>query len=317
MKKFLLALILALSATAALADAPVILRAATEVDRPAIRLSDVFDNLPSGKDQDIAVAPAPGKSVTYDLRVLTTLAQTHSLDWKPQGMTDQIVLTRAATHVTPEMIEGLIKQKVKLAEVGKFSSIEITFDSKNVGLMLAANEAPNFDLGNFSYDAQLRRFRTDVVAQTAHGRVQQSVSGRVIIKREVPVLARRLPSGTVVSASDLAWISVNDERINEGVITSADQIVGRELRHDHGEGDLIRSRDVVAQRLVLRGNMVTMKVEAGALLITAQGRAMQDGAKGDVVRVMNLQSNRLIEGIVESSGIVRIGGGPQKLALAE
>ena len=70
-----------------------------------------------------------------------------------------------------------------------------------------------------------------------------------------------------------------------------------------------------APRLVTRGSIVTMKIETPSLTVTAQGRALQDGKLGDTVRVTNTQSNRMIEGTVESDGTVKVAT-VRKVALA-
>jgi flagella basal body P-ring formation protein FlgA len=59
-----------------------------------------------------------------------------------------------------------------------------------------------------------------------------------------------------------------------------------------------------------------MRIETPNILITAQGKAQQDGAEGETVRVINTQSNRLVEGIVVAPGVVEIRIA-QKVALAE
>lgn len=40
--------------------------------------------------------------------------------------------------------------------------------------------------------------------------------------------------------------------------------------------------------------------------MSMQGRAQQDGAKGEVVRILNTQSNRTIEAVVIGSGLVEV-----------
>lgn len=63
--------------------------------------------------------------------------------------------------------------------------------------------------------------------------------------------------------------------------------------------------DTMEPRLVRRGQPVTLAVRSGVLTITAQGRALADGRKGDVVRVVTPFS-RTTEGIVEGAGTVRV-----------
>ena len=58
-----------------------------------------------------------------------------------------------------------------------------------------------------------------------------------------------------------------------------------------------------------------MKIETPFMVVTAQGRALQDGKLGDVVRVNNTQSNRMIEGLVTGGGIVVIQSGQRAAAV--
>jgi len=315
-RKALLVLALCSAAMPCLAGSPVTLRATTEVNRPAIRLADVFDGVPTDIDREIAIAPAPGKSVTYNTRVLTKLAEQYRLDWQPQSMSDSTVLTRASTQITAEMIQDAVIRKLKESQNDPKSTMEILFDNRNLLVNLPADRAPDFSLVNFTYDAPSHRFRTELVAQTGTQPINQPVSGRLLLKKSVPVLTRRLAAGTTIGESDLAWITVADEQLNTDVLAKADQIVGLELRHDQSDGELIRSRDLIAPRLVTRGSLVTLKIETPLMLMTVQGRAMQDGAKGDVVRVTNVQSNRVIEGTVEAGGVIRVGTF-RKIASAE
>ena len=58
--------------------------------------------------------------------------------------------------------------------------------------------------------------------------------------------------------------------------------------------------------MVGRGDSVDILYASEALTIVARGRALDSGAPGDVVRVLNVDSNRTIEGVVDSPGLVRI-----------
>jgi len=282
----------------------VTLRAMTEVNRPAIRLSDVFTNVPEGVDRDIAIAPSPGKSVAYDVRVLTRLAEKYRLKWHPLSLGERIILTRAAKRITQDMIRDAVVQKLKEQDItGK---MDITFDNRSLEVNLPAEHSGEFELNNFTYDLQNRRFRADFMAKTDSSPVVLPVTGRVTVKREVAVLSKRLEAGTVVGEADVDWLLVPDTRLTSDMITDMTQLVGRELRRDTAEGQPIRSRDLLAPRLITRGSIVTLKVETPYLLVTAQGRALQDGSIGDTVRITNTQSNRVVTGTVESSGVVRV-----------
>ena len=142
------------------------------------------------------------------------------------------------------------------------------------------------------------------------------VTGHVAIKRTIPVLAHRLEGHSVIGMIDLDWIQIPEERLTDDIVTESSQLIGRELRRDLGEGEMFRSRDVIPPRLVQRGALVTMRIKTRFITITAQGKAQQDGAEGETVRLTNTQSNRTVEGVVTGPGMVDIHTA-QEIALAE
>lgn len=303
------------SPTPCLADAPVTLKPEVEINRFAVRLSDLFIGVPAEIDRDIAQAPPPCKPVVYNQAVLNRLATTYRLDWQ-NGDVDHAVVTSACTRISGDMVRAAVIARLKADSNTKDRNFEIAFDKRDLEIDLAADQKPDFQLDNFSYDPTNRNFRTDLTAQTPRGPYIVPVTGHISIKRNVPILARRLEAGTTISANDLDWIQVPEERITADVVTEMDQLVGRELRRDTSEGQILRSHDVVPPRLVQRGSLVVMKIETPYITVTAQGKAQQDGAEGEVVRVVNTQSNRVVEGVVTGPGIIEIRTA-RKIASAE
>jgi flagella basal body P-ring formation protein FlgA len=292
--------------------AAVTLRTATEVDRATVKLSDVFEGLPDGVDCDVARAPAPGKSITYDSTVLANLAKQYSLDWQPQSLADHTTITTAGTKITAEDIRSYVIDKIKALDVK--GDISIMFDNRVLEVTVPSDQLPDLVLDNFEYEPVNKRFHADLMIDGFAGPADLTITGHVIIHKNVPVLAKRLEAGTIIGPSDIDWLSVDEDRA-AGVVLDANKLVGHELQRDTDAGQLLREHDVIPPRLVVRGQLVTMKIETPFMTVTAQGRALQDGKLGDVVRVSNTQSNRMIEGTVESAGVVRIST-TQRLASA-
>src|SRR6185312_8735722 len=130
--------------------AAVSLRTSTEVNRPIVRLSDVFDGLPDGIDCDIARAPAPGKSITYDSNVLVHLVQQYKLAWKLESPAQHTIITTASVKITNDDIRAAVIDKVKTSYPD--GDIDVTFDNRLLELVLPADRPPTFTLNNFSYD---------------------------------------------------------------------------------------------------------------------------------------------------------------------
>ena len=294
------------SPTPCVANTAVTLKPEVETKRFAVRLSDLFVGVPVEIDRDIAQAPAPCKPAVYSEAVLNKLAETYRLDWQAQGAADHVVVTSACTRISGDMIRDAVIANIKEGNNTKGRSLEVALDERNLEVDLPADQQPNFKLENFSYDPTNKHFRTDLTADTPRGRYIMPVTGHVTVKRSIPVLAHRLEGHVSIGEADLDWIQVPDDRFTDDIVTEQNQLVGRELRRDIGEGELIHSHDVVPPRLVQRGALVTMRIKTPFITITAQGKAEQDGAEGEVVRVLNTQSNRVVEGTVSGTGMVEI-----------
>ncbi|MDD3287806.1 MAG: flagellar basal body P-ring formation chaperone FlgA [Alphaproteobacteria bacterium] len=298
------------------------LRPVVEVDRQVVRLGDVFSSVPDGVDLDIAMAPAPGKRVTYDVNVLNRLSQQYGLGWQPQSMADKCVIVRASTKITQDAIRLAVLEKIKdESKTTEGNQVEVNFDNRNLEIHLPVGQAPDFVLNNFTYDAQNQRFRAELVAGAGPAPLVQTVAGRISLKKSVPVLSRRLEAGTVISAADLSLMNIAAEHLSNDMFTSQDGLVGKELRRDTAEGQVLRTRDVIQPRMVTRGSLVLMKVETPFMQISTQGKSLQDGSMGDTVRVTNVKSNRVIEGVVVSPGVIKVEVGslssPQHAAVED
>lgn len=303
------------SPTPCYADIPVALHGDSQLrSTTTVRLSDLFSGVPASLDQDIAQAPLPGKSAVYDARILEKLAEKYRLSWRAASSFDHVKISSAATRITTEELRAAVIRKIN--DSGVHGDIEAEFDNRTAEINLPADQSPNFSVNNFDFDPVSKRFHFEVVAGDGPYAVNMPVSGKIDIKRKVPTLAHRLESGSIISMTDIDWITVPDERVAANVITSADLIVGRELRHTVNDGEVLHTNDIAAARLVTRGALVTLKIETPYMQLTAQGRALQDGAEGDVVRVNNTQSNRMVEGTVTGPGEVSVHTG-QKVALAQ
>ena len=303
------------SSTPCVADTAVALHGDSELRAPTVRLSDLFSGVPQIIDRDIAQAPAPGKTAVYDAHVLEQLATKYRLSWHAETPTDHVTLTTAATRITLDDLNKEITRKIE--ETGVHGEIETSFDNRSLEINLPADQSRDFVLNNFDYDQASKRFRCEVVAGHGSAALSLPVAGRAIVKRHVPVLAHHLEGGAVITMTDIDWATVSDERVTPNVITSADQLIGHEIRHALNDGDVVHTNDVIPARLVIRGTLVTLKIETPYMQLTAQGRALQDGAEGDVVRVNNTQSNRMVEGTVTGPGVVSVHVATAKLASAQ
>lgn len=121
---------------------------------------------------------------------------------------------------------------------------------------------------------------------------------------EVSVLTRAVDKGELLRVEDFGPASLPASQAR-GAVAPADA-AGREAVRLLRSGSPVRATDLATPRVVRRGDAVTIFVVNEALRITASGRALGDAGQGEPVRVLNLSTNRTLDGVADASGQVRV-----------
>ena len=90
------------------------------------------------------------------------------------------------------------------------------------------------------------------------------------------------------------------------------------IKHVVAAGQPVSAGDLTHPPLVLRGASVRMTLDSDGLSLTAQGVAVESGARGDRIRVENPASHLMVEALVVGADEVRVAprGGAVTLASA-
>ena len=123
-----------------------------------------------------------------------------------------------------------------------------------------------------------------------------------VTSEPVVVAARAIPSGAVLSPSDLTMAAT---AWGPG-LPSIDQVVGQEARVALYAGRPVRLEDIGPPTLVERNGLVLLRYRRGSLLITAEGRALDRGSEGDWIRAANLASRQTVTGRVAADGVIEV-----------
>lgn len=116
------------------------------------------------------------------------------------------------------------------------------------------------------------------------------------------VTKRTVQANTVLMAHDLEVLSNS----TEGELDLA-SVIGMEARKVLFKGQPIGPRDIARPALVERNQVVLLVFNQGGLSIETEGRALDRGRVGDVIRVMNLSSRSTVSGKVDHLGAIQVG----------
>jgi flagellar basal body P-ring formation protein FlgA len=89
-------------------------------------------------------------------------------------------------------------------------------------------------------------------------------------------------------------------------LTEVAELSGRTLKRPLGAGAALTADAMMADSLIRRGQQVTLLAAVGGMEVRARGVAISDAPAAGRVKVQNLSSGRIVEGIVESADVIRV-----------
>jgi flagellar basal body P-ring formation protein FlgA len=132
----------------------------------------------------------------------------------------------------------------------------------------------------------------------------------VAVEVEIPVLVLRR---ALARRARVAIIDVEPQTRRvpgnaASFLLDAASLQGHRLKRSLPAGTALTVDMLVPDVVVRRGQQVTLIAASGPVEIRAQGHALTEGGVADRVRVQNTSSLKVVEGVVESDSVVRVGG---------
>ena len=286
-------------------QAKVVLRESVSVKSKLVRLNDLFSGTGEKADIAVAYAPVPGKRAIFDSRWLYRVARAYGLNWRPLGLQDQIVVERESQMITREEIEDHIR--VALIDRGADPNTKVELSNRMMRLYVASDVAASVGVEDVSYEPRTGRFTAILVAPAGDpGATRTRVTGRLHRETDVPVPARRIQANEVITERDIKWVKVRQNRLPRGVIVDINELIGKSPKRWLRAGIPVRAANVQPPILVPKGSLVTIYLKAPRMMLTAQGKALENGSDGDVIRINNTQSNKVIEAEVTGAAKVAV-----------
>ena len=119
---------------------------------------------------------------------------------------------------------------------------------------------------------------------------------------ETLVAARTIRPQEILMPGDV----VPGGRTIPGALSDPDQVVGMEARVAIYAGRPIRAGDLGPPAIVERNAPVILRYNVNGLSIAAEGRALDRGAVGDRLKVMNMSSRTIVIGRIAEDGSVDV-----------
>lgn len=282
-----------------------------KVNSPTIRLGDLFTDTGHAASVVVDDAPDPGMKKFIPISRLVGIATYYGLEWTaPYNMT-RLSVTRAGVVLSEDDLSDLVSEALINEGVDSRFNVNLSRLANKIALPEGYSTADiayagldlNRRTGSFVAAYDVPTGAGDSYRLTLRGRMQEVTA--------VPVLRRSSGAGTTLTADDIMWMDIPMNRVGRNILLSSDDLVGQATRRPLQANTPLRITDVQRPVLIKKGETVMVRVINRNLAITMTGRALDNGGKGDMIRIVNTSSHQTIEGLVTGAGRVNVLTGLQ------
>ena len=233
----------------------------------------------------------------------------------PSGVQIGVGVKTASVYRIPAFeIEAVILDALTDQATG--DGLRLNLVNRNRVFFVAKNAAASLVVENLSYDTRSGRFVASlVVAAGTPDEVRAEYSGRAIETVELPALNRLLKRGEIIGDGDIEWLEWPARRAPRDVITDLADLLGMAAKRSLRPGRPLRERDVQEPVVVAKGSAVSLVYRTSNMVLTAGGRALENGAMGSVIRVLNSKSKVVVEARVDGGNVLSVTLSATSLAM--
>jgi flagella basal body P-ring formation protein FlgA len=294
-----------------------ILKASATVMGDIVRIGDLVDNAGAVADVPIFRAPDLGQTGSVPAAsVIEAVRGHHILGLDSRGLSE-VAVTHAARAITAKDVEA----RILLALAGKYglpdqSSLAVVFDNDVRTFVVEPGATDELAVTHLTYEPRTTRF--DVVFELPGSAVARRLplhfTGSLSETFEAVVPTHEIAQGQVLKVSDLAVERRPKAGSSSTVLTTIEQAQGLSAKHSLKAGQIVHQTDVAKPELVGRGETVTILFQVPGITLTIIGKAVEPGALGDVISVINVQSKHTLQATVIGAGRVSVSGSTARLA---
>ncbi len=132
------------------------------------------------------------------------------------------------------------------------------------------------------------------------------LNSRVLVSQEVIKTTRPVRKGDILSNEDIHLETIKTERPWKNAIRKLNHVLGYEASRSLSIGKILIPNFIKKPALGNRGDKILILAEKGGMKITAPGILKEDGYEDAMVRVLNMESKKIIYGRLIDSNTVKV-----------
>ncbi len=129
---------------------------------------------------------------------------------------------------------------------------------------------------------------------------------KVLVSQKVIKTIRAVRRGEILSSDEIRVETIQTERPSKNAITNIDYALGYEAARRLPIGEILLPSFIKRPALGNRGDKVLITAQKGPMTITTPGILKEDGYENAMVRVLNMESKKVIYGRLVDSNTVKV-----------
>jgi flagella basal body P-ring formation protein FlgA len=294
------------------------LRELVAVSSEIVRIGDLVENAGAAADVPVFRAPDLGQTGAVQLARIIEALRPYDLTGLDTGGLNEVVVTRLSRAMTAKDITDRITRALSgQYGLGDAQNLAVILDRDVRILHVEPTVGGDLVVSRMNVDPRTGRFDIafELPGSTLSRRAGLRFTGTVTETVEAATLTRSLRIGEIIKASDVT-MSRRPKTDLRGESMGPDQVIGMAAKIALRNGQALRTDDLIKPQIVQRNEAVTIYYEVPGIMLTVRGKAVEGGAMGDVVGVLNIQSNRTVQATVIGPGRVIIAAAGPLIASA-
>ena len=128
----------------------------------------------------------------------------------------------------------------------------------------------------------------------------------ISLYKNVVVSSRTLRKGDVITAGDVKLSKHNIADLSYGYFVEKKSGVGMKVKRRAVAGTVLTPSMLKKPLVISRGQRVAIMAQSGRMEVRMMGKALNNGAIGDRIKVINIKSKQKLEAVVTSSSEVKV-----------
>lgn len=282
-------------------------RGLVSLDRPIVKLKDLFSAAGREANSILGPAPLPGTRIVVGEPQLASIAKRYGVDWIPTGDDPSVIIERPGVPIARDQIRQMLRPALRRAGAPPHIALRISYPTLP---MIPPNAHPEILVNRLVYDRIDGNFQAAVlITAPSMNAVSVTISGLATPAVRAVVAVHNLLPGEILRSTDFKPAWVPSGTLPSGAINRPSLALGMQVNRAITRGSVLDNQNVASPVLIDRGAIVSLAVDMPGLKVTARGIALAAGGMGSVIPVINPSSREVVQAIIDGSNHAHVVSG--------